>query len=39
MTIGFVEPSYVIRKYLDVSQIDFLIEYLEKVHERKIAKK
>ncbi len=28
-----------IRKYLDVSQIDFLIEYLEKVHERKIAKK
>jgi hypothetical protein len=39
LTIGFVEPSYVIRKYLDVSQIDFLIEYLEKVHERKIAKK
>lgn len=39
LTIGWVEPSYVIRKYLDVSQIDFLIEYLEKVHERKIAKK
>lgn len=39
LTIGWVEPSYVIRKYLDVSQIDFLIEYLEKVHEKKIAKK
>ena len=38
-TLGFVEPSYVIRKFLDVSQIDFLIEYLEKIHEKKFAKK
>lgn len=28
MTLGYVEPSYVIRKFLDVSQIDYLIEYL-----------
>lgn len=34
-----MEPSYVIRKFLDVSQIDYLIEYLEKIHERKFAKK
>lgn len=27
-TLGYVEPSYVIRKFLDVSQIDYLIEYL-----------
>lgn len=39
LTLGFVEPSYVIRKFLDVSQIDYLIEYLEKIHERKFAKK
>lgn len=25
LTLGHVEPSYVIRKFLDVSQIDFLI--------------
>jgi hypothetical protein len=25
MTLGFVEPSYVIRKFLDVAQIDYLI--------------
>jgi hypothetical protein len=34
-----VEPSYVIRKFLDVSQIDFLIEYLQKIHEKKLAEK
>jgi vacuolar protein sorting-associated protein 11 len=39
LTIGFVEPSYVIRKFLDVSQIDYLIEYLQKIHEKKAAKK
>ena len=39
LTLGFVEPSYVIRKFLDVSQIDFLIEYLQKIHEKKLAKK
>lgn len=39
MTLGYVEPSYVIRKFLDVAQIDFLIEYLDKIHEKKLAKK
>jgi hypothetical protein len=39
MTLGFVEPSYVIRKFLDVAQIDYLIEYLQKIHEKKQAKK
>ncbi len=39
LTLGFVEPSYVIRKFLDVSQIDYLIEYLQKIHEKKLAKK
>lgn len=28
-----------IRKFLDVSQIDYLIEYLQKIHEKKVAKK
>jgi len=37
LTLGHVEPSYVIRKFLDVSQIDFLIEYLQKIHEKKLA--
>lgn len=31
-TIGYLEPSYVIRKFLDVSQIEFLISYLEELH-------
>ena len=31
-TIGHLEPSYVIRKFLDVSQIDYLINYLEELH-------
>ncbi len=39
LTLGHVEPSYVIRKFLDVSQIDYLIEYLQKIHEKKLAKK
>lgn len=39
LTLGYVEPSYVIRKFLDVSQIDYLIEYLQKLHEKKLAKK
>ena len=39
MTLGFVEPSYVIRKFLDVSHIDYLINYLQKIHEKKLAKK
>ena len=28
-TIGFLEPSYVIRHFINVSQIKFLIRYLE----------
>jgi vacuolar protein sorting-associated protein 11 len=39
LTLGFVEPSYVIRRFLDVSQIDYLIEYLQRIHEKKQAKK
>lgn len=31
-TIGYLEPSYVIRKFLDVSQIEYLISYLEELH-------
>lgn len=31
-TIGYLEPSYVIRKFLDVAQIDYLIKYLEELH-------
>lgn len=28
-TIGFEAPSYVIEKYLDVSNLEYLINYLE----------
>lgn len=28
-----------IRKFLEVTQIDYLIEYLQKIHEKKLAKK
>ncbi|EGR26999.1 vacuolar sorting protein, putative [Ichthyophthirius multifiliis] len=34
-TIGFIEPSYVVRKFLDVSQIEYLIKYLEALHQKK----
>lgn len=39
LTLGFIEPSYVIRRFLDVSQILYLIEYLEQIHAKKIAKR
>lgn len=38
-TIGFVQPSYVIRRFLDTQRIGNLILYLEKLHERGIATK
>ena len=28
-----------IRRFLEVSQIDYLIDYLQKIHEKKLAKK
>lgn len=34
-----MEPSYVIRKFLDVSQIEYLIKYLEELHNGKLANK
>eukprot|EP01017_Pseudomicrothorax_dubius_P039869 TRINITY_DN6172_c0_g1_i1.p1 TRINITY_DN6172_c0_g1~~TRINITY_DN6172_c0_g1_i1.p1 ORF type:complete len:866 (-),score=298.83 TRINITY_DN6172_c0_g1_i1:134-2731(-) len=39
LTVPHIEPSYVIRKFLDVSQMEFLIEYLEHIHDSKIAEK
>lgn len=38
-TIGYIEPSYIIRKFLDVAHIEHLIKYLNEVHERKQADK
>lgn len=38
-TAGFVEPSYIIRRFLDVSHIEYLIIYLEGIHEKKLADK
>lgn len=36
-TIGHLEPSYVIRKYLDAQRIHNLTHYLETLHEKKLA--
>lgn len=36
-TIGFVEPSYVIRKFLDAQRMPQLAEYLEALHEQGLA--
>eukprot|EP01080_Neovahlkampfia_damariscottae_P000627 gene627-8131_t len=36
-TIGELEPSYVIRKYLDAQRIHNLTNYLEDLHEKKLA--
>ena len=33
-TVGYVEPSYVIRKFLDAQRIHNLTEYLEGLHEK-----
>ncbi|EGR28037.1 vacuolar sorting protein, putative [Ichthyophthirius multifiliis] len=38
-TVGYIEPSYIIRKFLDVAHIDYLIQYLEEVHSKKQADK
>jgi hypothetical protein len=36
-TIGFCEPSYVIRKFLDAQRIHNLTDYLEELHEQGVA--
>ena len=36
-TIGQLEPSYVIRKFLDAQRIHNLTEYLEDLHEQVFA--
>lgn len=36
-TIGHLEPSYVIRKYLDAQRIQQLTLYLEQLHEKQLA--
>ncbi|CEM18634.1 unnamed protein product [Vitrella brassicaformis CCMP3155] len=38
-TIGCVEPSYVIEKYLDAQRIHNLATYLKKLHEAGVAEK
>jgi hypothetical protein len=38
-TIGFVQPSYVIRRFLDTQRITNLTLYLEKLHQRGVATK
>jgi vacuolar protein sorting-associated protein 11 len=38
-TIGFVQPSYVIRRFLDTQRISNLTLYLEKLHSRGLATK
>jgi hypothetical protein len=37
MTIGRLEPSYVIRKFLDAQRIKNLTNYLEALHEKNLA--
>ena len=36
-TIGYIQSSYVIRKYLEPRKLESLIEYLERVHARGLA--
>ncbi|CAM4872645.1 unnamed protein product [Rotaria socialis] len=36
-TIGYLEPSYVIKKFLDSQHIDHLTRYLEELHREKLA--
>lgn len=38
-TAGYLEPSYVIGKFLDVSHVEFLIQYLAALHKEKLADK
>ncbi|GAB2285198.1 Vacuolar protein sorting-associated protein 11 [Dionaea muscipula] len=39
LTIGHLEPSYVIQKFLDAQRIYNLTNYLEKLHEKGVASK
>ncbi|KAG6509672.1 vacuolar protein-sorting-associated protein 11 homolog [Zingiber officinale] len=39
LTIGHLEPSYVIQKFLDAQRIHNLTNYLEKLHEKGLASK
>lgn len=34
-TIGFLEPSFVIRRYMEAPQIHLLIQYLEELHHQR----
>ncbi|KAJ3838462.1 hypothetical protein F5878DRAFT_652044 [Lentinula raphanica] len=36
-TLGFVQPSYVIRKFLDAQRIHNLVTYLQELHTRGLA--
>ncbi|KAL1413091.1 Vacuolar protein sorting-associated protein 11 [Vanrija albida] len=36
-TLGFLQPSYVIRKFLDAQRIDNLTTYLQELHSRGLA--
>ena len=38
-TIGFLEPSYVLQKFIEKGQIAFNIDYLKELHARKKADK
>ncbi|XP_078435860.1 vacuolar protein sorting 11 isoform X2 [Wolffia australiana] len=38
-TVGFLEPSYVIQKFLDAQRIHNLTNYLENLHEKELASK
>jgi tetratricopeptide (TPR) repeat protein len=38
-TIGFLEPSYVIRKFLDSQRIQNLTDYLQALHDHQLADK
>ena len=38
-TTGHLEPSYIIRKFLDVTHIEYLIKYLQEIHKRNKADK
>ena len=36
-TIGYIEPSYVIRKFLDAQRLPNLTSYLEALHQQGVA--
>jgi hypothetical protein len=36
-TIGYIQPSYVIRRFLDTQKINYLVVYLEQLHLRGIS--